>query len=276
MTTDANLMAAAQTFAHLQWPLSAAAVRPTFIAQTIEYIADWAVRVAEHDPSFNPTSDQTVTRSFFVAMDEAQMFDELPADGDTLYATEQGHNIQSDVAGSWLFAVARHMVAATGAEVLTVWGRAWMKATGSWSDSVPRAIADDRGDALGLFLTCEQMQESVINEVGRMTLAQIAVVDDGGAGRRLAAVRERQRLARAAAAERETDARKFYGEWFGAFYGAVGVGQRKLYATDIPAVELAVFRLGWEQEQRWLFSEGADDGSFSRTVERWFGRVELV
>lgn len=268
MTETVNaetLFPAAQALAAVRWPMSIAALRPTFVREARNFVADWALSVTEK----NPPTDQPVYVTFLVVNGDEWMMDPASLNVQDLGGTDLGDQFDEEIAGEWILRIAEHLAAQPDAGHLLDWANARVAVKGAWAETTLEAIIEDNGCELGVDEFTYDLRNNVINEVGRMTLAEIIALDEGGAARRLDAARDEQRAAYMAAAERKQAAQTFYEQQNAAFFDAVGVHGRKLEAADFPAVISAVHELGWSAEQRALFSEGAPFGTFStKAAER--------
>lgn len=275
---DANpvdLHATALAFAQTQWPLSLAALRPSFVRAAIEYVADWAARAAERDPRFDPQSVQTVFKSTLVAEGNEWALDEPLLCYQGLYDTDLGHDTETDIGYSWLTSIAEHMLSQPGSQPLIDWATAQLSLPNPWSETIVEAVAEDAGSGLDLESLDWEARADVINEVGLYSLAQITAFDNGRAGRALASEREDDRIRAIVLAQRQRDAHLFFEVHRTEFFSAVGVHGRKLVGSDFPAVILAARSLRWGQDKRALFREGAPLGTFSNTVALRFVAKQL-
>jgi hypothetical protein len=202
--------------------------------------------------------------------------DDSDLDHEGLYGTAFGQNFEETVTYDWSFDVVNHMTSARGSEPLREWAHAQMRTPGSWADTVVGAATEHVPTALQFVALDLAMRQTIINEVGQMTLAQIAVVDNGGAALRLAGLRAQQLVRAQAIAERRAQATTFYDRWNTAFTLVVG-GQRRFEAADLDELLAAAKALRWEQRERKLFTEGAPGEVFSNSVAGRFGaRVSEV
>ena len=191
---DLGSYAAANAFALAQWPLSVAALRPRFLSHAMVYVADWAVAAASQDPRLNPNASLTVFMASFVADGGAWPSDELLSYFTGLYGTCLGDELEMEFGYTWLTGVVGHMLSQPGSEPLVEWGAARLALNSGPAGTVLEAVAEDFGSAIGLGLSDLELRSGVINDVGRFTLAQIAAIDGGRAGRSLASAREDQRI----------------------------------------------------------------------------------
>lgn len=178
MTTEANLKAAARAFAHTQWPISGAAIRPLFIIDAVEYHAHWSARVIEQVPRFAVEQASTAIGTLRVTVDEALMVGGAGA----------ARRVQNaDVAHTWATEVIEHMLAAPGAQPLIEWVSAQTFGPGIWADTVVEAVALSASE-LGLDRLGQDLRQDVLAEVGLMTLAQITALNRAENERRLRAL----------------------------------------------------------------------------------------